>query len=380
MIEIITREEAKMIGQKWYYTGEPCQNGHIDKRYVNTGVCYACKRNHNQKQNNENRKLTLVCKKCGTEFNVPIWGKNRLYCSRTCQIKAIERTDIRTISNCKICGKEFKHYGEKIVCSRDCLGKYLSQQRLNENNPAWIMNKEKKICVRCGREFEYTRRNLHKGQDPVFCSLDCSRNNGNNKEITNNVDGKHKYGFGFNNKLKKKIKERDGNCCQLCGETKKLEVHHIDYDKNNNEENNLITLCRKCHGITNYNRGFWTQVFIGLNSNSKIVKKRWGFEIHFVNNDKYCLKYLVFFKRKKFSWHKHIGKQELWFCMWGSLECVLNTENNENLDYFIFKAGDKIEIMPNIEHQLMAITNSIIVEVSTTDYEEDSIRIEKGDN
>jgi hypothetical protein len=41
--------------------------------------------------------------------------------------------------------------------------------------------------------------------------------------------------------------------------------------------------------------------------------------------------------------------------------------------------GDKLEIKPNLEHQLMALSNSIIVEVSTTDFPEDSIRIEKGD-
>lgn len=377
----ITREEAKQIGQKWYFTGEPCKNGHIDKRYVSSDICYMCKRNQNKKQNKENRKITLKCKNCKNEFNVPTWEKNREYCSKKCQLESVRKIGEHKITTiCTICGNEFHHYGERIVCSRECYSKYLSQQRLNENNPAWIKEKKKAICKKCGNEFEYTRRNLHQGQEPIFCSLNCSRNNGNNKEIIDNIRCDHKYGFGFNKKLKNEIKERDGNCCQLCGETKKLEVHHIDYDKNNNEENNLITLCRKCHGITNHNRGFWTQVFIGLNSNSRIIKKGWGLEIHFVNNDKYCLKYLIFFKGRKFSWHKHKIKQELWFCMWGSFECIINTENNEYFEYFKFKAGDKIEIKPNVEHQLMAITNSIIVEVSTTDYIEDSIRIEKGDS
>ena len=45
----------------------------------------------------------------------------------------------------------------------------------------------------------------------------------------------------------------------------------------------------------------------------------------------------------------------------------------------LFKEGDKVEIKPGVEHQLRALTNSIITEVSTTDYPEDSIRIEKGD-
>lgn len=378
MIDLISKEEAKELNQKWYFTGEPCGNGHIDKRYVNGSACYTCKKNLNKKRNKENYDFILVCKNCKKEFKSP--KKDIQYCSKTCQLDSVRpKTDIRTTSNCKICGKEFKHYGERVVCSKECLSKYMSQQRLNENNPTWIADKEKKKCAKCGKVFEYTRRDLHVGQERVFCSLNCSRNNGNNKEITNNVGGNHKYLFGFNKKLKNKIKERDNYSCQLCGETEDLHVHHIDYNKNNIEDNNLITLCKRCHNITNYNREFWSLIFIGLNSNSKIIKKGWGLEIHFVNNDKYCLKYLVFFKGKKFSWHKHVLKQELWFCMWGSFECVLNTEDNEFFNYFKFKAGDKIEIKPNLEHQLMALTNSIIVEVSTTDFPEDSIIIEKGD-
>lgn len=377
---LISKQTAKELNQKWFFTGKPCKNGHIDKRYVNTGVCYACKRNLNKKQSKENCKLTLICKKCGKEFTVPTWEKDRLYCSRKCQLASVTRNDSRITTNCIICNKEFKHYGERIVCSRECLSIYMSQQRLNENNPAWIENKEKAICKRCGKVFEYTRRSLHKEQKPVFCSLNCSRNNGNNKEFEDNIKLGYKYSRGFNNALKEKIKKRDGYHCLMCESNDNLEVHHIDYNKKNNDENNLMTLCKKCHNITNFNREFWAQVFIGLNSNSKIVKKGWGMEIHIVNNEKYCLKYLVFFKGKKFSWHKHIIKQELWFCMWGNLECVINDENGEFFDYLIFRRGDKIEIKQNVEHQLMAITNSIIVEVSTRDFPEDSIIIEKGDS
>lgn len=45
---LISREEAAKINQKWFFTGIPCKNGHIDKRYVNTGICYECKRNLNK--------------------------------------------------------------------------------------------------------------------------------------------------------------------------------------------------------------------------------------------------------------------------------------------------------------------------------------------
>ena len=46
---IISKEEAINLNQKWYYNGIPCKNGHVDKRYVNTGICYECKRNLNKK-------------------------------------------------------------------------------------------------------------------------------------------------------------------------------------------------------------------------------------------------------------------------------------------------------------------------------------------
>jgi hypothetical protein len=36
-----------------------------------------------------------------------------------------------------------------------------------------------------------------------------------------------------------------------------LEVHHIDYNKKNCKEENLITLCKWCNLRANYNRNYW---------------------------------------------------------------------------------------------------------------------------
>ena len=35
--------------------------------------------------------------------------------------------------------------------------------------------------------------------------------------------------------------------CTICGTTKKLQVHHKDEDRSNNNPDNLITLCNSCH-------------------------------------------------------------------------------------------------------------------------------------
>lgn len=60
----------------------------------------------------------------------------------------------------------------------------------------------------------------------------------------------------------------DNYLCQECGKrcsTRKNEdricCHHIDYNINNNEQSNLITLCASCHTKTNYTRKDWTEHF-----------------------------------------------------------------------------------------------------------------------
>ena len=47
-------------------------------------------------------------------------------------------------------------------------------------------------------------------------------------------------------RIRKNIIERDHFCIN-CSSTKRLEVHHIDKNRNNNESKNLLTLCYKCH-------------------------------------------------------------------------------------------------------------------------------------
>jgi len=74
------------------------------------------------------------------------------------------------------------------------------------------------------------------------------------------------YGLDFNDKLKREIRKRDIEICQECGKNqnnfkRKLDIHHIDYNKKNNLPINLISLCYKCHLSTNLNREHWKQHF-----------------------------------------------------------------------------------------------------------------------
>ena len=41
-MDIISRQDAKNQGLKFYFTGQPCKRNHIDKRYVINTSCYQC--------------------------------------------------------------------------------------------------------------------------------------------------------------------------------------------------------------------------------------------------------------------------------------------------------------------------------------------------
>ena len=43
---LITRQKAKRLGLKRYFTGEPCPKGHIEERDVAGRHCFGCTREH----------------------------------------------------------------------------------------------------------------------------------------------------------------------------------------------------------------------------------------------------------------------------------------------------------------------------------------------
>lgn len=83
------------------------------------------------------------------------------------------------------------------------------------------------------------------------------------KEKNHNWKGgisKLPYSFDFNEELKELIRKRDNYICQLCKKSGKT-IHHIDYNKDNCDPKDLITLCKSCNAKVNYNRNLWTIYF-----------------------------------------------------------------------------------------------------------------------
>lgn len=47
--------------------------------------------------------------------------------------------------------------------------------------------------------------------------------------------------------INNRIREKDNYQCQFCFTNNNLHVHHLDKNRKNNKETNLMTLCYECH-------------------------------------------------------------------------------------------------------------------------------------
>ena len=111
---------------------------------------------------------------------------------------------------------------------------------------AW--NKGKKIgCTMSkeGKKILSQKAKLHQ----------MGKNNSNWRGGTNHLP----YSYNWHN-ISLEIRQRDNNQCQICNKYGD-EVHHIDYNKQSTDSDNLITLCDSCHGKTNGNRDYWYAYF-----------------------------------------------------------------------------------------------------------------------
>lgn len=121
-----------------------------------------------------------------------------------------------------------------------------------------------------------------------------------------------------------------------------------------------------------------------LTKEPEIHIKGWGAELWLVNKSEYCGKILYFEKGKKCSLHVHKIKDETFYLLDGAVLITLYDNEEE------YKKGNKIEIKlrpgqtihlwPGRLHRILALEKSVIIEISTQHFEEDSIRIEPGDS
>lgn len=203
-------------------------------------------------------KIKRTCQFCGKEFEAkPSNVKRGLakFCSVECYNQSRMTGEVR---HCLACRKKF--YVTKHDIDSDNKGKYCSWscfRKVQDSKPNFIEVK----CEHCHRHVYKWRKDI-KRTERQFCSLACKAKyySGDRAPSWEGGISFEPYAVQFNARLKREIRQRDKYICQICGRVqdgKKLSVHHIDYDKQNNDTSNLISLCSRCHSKTVHNREYW---------------------------------------------------------------------------------------------------------------------------
>ena len=102
---------------------------------------------------------------------------------------------------------------------------------------------EPKFCETCGAKMQRKRygkrlEDLGAWKRRRFCSLSCA----NMRERV----GYH----GLSWRARKHLK----SACENCGSTERLAAHHKDGDRQNNEAENIQTLCARCHALLHHGK------------------------------------------------------------------------------------------------------------------------------
>lgn len=147
-------------------------------------------------------------------------------------------------------------------------GRCNSCAKKGSNSPNYIDGRTLKqyYCINCGRKIAI-KAYLYSSKRCRSC--DCIERLKEPKNNPNWKGGLSKlpYSFEFTDELKENIRKRDNYTCQNCGIKeenyyRKLDIHHIDHNKMNSKEYNLITLCNKCNSIANSNRTYWQSFYM----------------------------------------------------------------------------------------------------------------------
>ena len=197
--------------------------------------------------------------------------------------KIIDKRAKKCIECFNVSRRGYKHTLKTRKKMRESLKKYYCLDKnahKGKNNPNFGNRYAKKhYCILCGQEVsDYRVKKCRKCYNIYQSKILKGRKRPEHSKMMSGsknpafINGLSKlpYSLAFNNTLKSSIRKRDNHKCQICQKTeekelhnahKVLSVHHIDYNKANCEENNLISLCNKCNKIANANRDYWFAYF-----------------------------------------------------------------------------------------------------------------------
>lgn len=171
----------------------------------------------------------------------------------------------KILAACDDCGKV------RVIAKQDYSSLCKSCVKKGEKTSNWKGGPVKRICETCGNEFEVFICRIKEGKGR-FCSIKCfsewqsKHYRGENSPRWLGGISFAPYCEKFDFAFKEYIREKFGRVCFLCQKTeaknrRKLDVHHVNYDKeclcNDNLTCQFVPLCRSCNSKVNGNREEW---------------------------------------------------------------------------------------------------------------------------
>lgn len=258
-----------------------CGKTFIPTRNTSGKFCSnACVGKHNQLRYQSERKnidWIRVCEWCGNEFEIKHSKSEQKYCCRKCHSESMteligDKNPLytSTTETCEWCGagviKIPSQLRSHTFCSRQCNGKWNSENIIGESHPRWSGNDLVYTCDNCGEIFRAksaTPNNKHH-----FCSQPCRHEYmcGENSAFWKGESAHLTYPREFDINIKETIRNRDNRICQMCSKPenecdKRLYIHHIDENKDNSNLLNLISLCSQCHSKIHSKDNPWKDHF-----------------------------------------------------------------------------------------------------------------------
>lgn len=125
-------------------------------------------------------------------------------------------------------------------------------------------------CDGCGKTIE---RIITRVRKTNFCCMDCMGNyRKGEKHPAWKGDAAKRKGWWrsqFGESFRKKIYAIFNYTCPFCDKRSGFDIHHINYNKTENDLSNLVLLCHNHHPQTNYNRQKWINFFEACGLNAK---------------------------------------------------------------------------------------------------------------
>jgi hypothetical protein len=220
-------------------------------------------------------------------FKLQIHYKNITFCCRDCGNKISYATALYGKGRCQTCSKIGRHHSKET--KQKIKNSNKSQKRSKETrlkisklHKGKLLSKETKIKISKSttgkNNGHFGKKHSKESRLKISIALKGKKHSlesrlkrskfskGKNNSNWRGGISYFPYTKDFSKELRFKIRYRDNFTCQNCKITEKnhikkfyqvLHIHHINYNKIDCDENNLISVCINCNTIANSNRDYW---------------------------------------------------------------------------------------------------------------------------